>query len=354
MSESVQSVQSVQLAMAAIVGIVRELERADDAEAALQRISDAVLPLLDADHASIRLCDAEAELRSIARSGVGTELPAPSFRRGQGLMGWVAQTGQIARVSDSPADARFERVPGRGFEARSVMSIPLTVGDRVLGVLSVSAARPGVFTEDHEHAGVVVAHCISQALRCSELERQATTDPLTRAYNRSRLLPCLESEMNRARREGHPLSVLLMDLDHFKRVNDRYGHAVGDAVLCSFADIVRGSTRSFDVLIRRGGEEFELVMPATGTVDGWKVAERIRNRLSAKALQVGDALIQQTVSIGLATWDGRESAQALDERADLAMYTAKRMGRDRIVAAKMPRTPPATPRSAEPELTVAR
>ena len=227
--------------------------------------------------------------------------------------------------------------PERGYEARSIISVPLLAGERILGVLSVSSASVGAFSVEHEQAAVVLAHCVGQALRTTELERLATTDALTRAFNRSHLLPSIEAEMNRSRRDNKPLSVLLLDLDHFKTVNDHYGHAVGDAVLCAFAECVRSCVRSFDVLVRRGGEEFELVMPSTGTVEGWKVAERIRARLSERPLQIGDDLaLKQTVSIGLATWDGSESAHDLDLRADLAMYEAKRKGRDRTVAAKMP------------------
>jgi diguanylate cyclase (GGDEF)-like protein len=131
-----------------------------------------------------------------------------------------------------------------------------------------------------------------------------------------------------------------MDLDHFKSVNDLHGHAVGDRVLCRFVDAVRGCVRSFDLIVRRGGEEFELVMPNTGPVEGYRVAERIRAKLASEPLVVRDDLaVHQTVSIGLATWDGHESAEALDQRADQAMYEAKRRGRNRTVTASQPPAP---------------
>ena len=320
-----------------LVEVVAALERGGDVEPALQEVTDRALELFDADHASVRVCTDGAELRSVARSGAGAQAPAPSFRRGQGLLGWAVQTGEVVRVADSASDERFTAVVGRGFDVRSVMSIPLMLGDRVLGVFSVSAARPDAFSEVHEQLGRIVAHCVCQALRTAELEREATTDAMTRALNRSRLLPTLCSEMNRSRREQQPLSVLLMDLDHFKSVNDLHGHAVGDAVLSAFADVVRSCVRSFDVLIRRGGEEFELVMPGTSTVDGFTVAERIRSRLSSAPIQIKGLAIEQTVSIGLATWDGKESPETLDQRADAAMYAAKRRGRDRIIVAKAAR-----------------
>ena len=317
--------------------VAKELSRSRPVDASVQRVTDIALDVVGADHASVRICGPNAELRSLARSGIGADVPAPTFRKGEGLLGWAAQTGEIVRVSDSPMDARFQPNPARGYEARSIMSVPLHSGERILGVFSVSSASVGAFELEHEQAALVLAHCVGQALRTTELERLATTDALTRTYNRSHLLPCIETEMNRSQRETKPLSVLLLDLDHFKDVNDRWGHAVGDAALCAFVDVVRGCVRSFDVLVRRGGEEFELVMPGTGTVEGWKIAERIRTRLCQHALEIrGDIDLKQTVSIGLATWDGRESAASLDQRADLALYEAKRRGRDRTVTAPMP------------------
>lgn len=319
-------------ALRGLASVAEEFAAGRPTDVAMQRVTDLAIDTLQADHASVRVCDHSARLRSLARSGIGASGPAPEFRKGQGLLGWAVQTGKLVRVPDCPIDARFEPTPGRGFEVRSVMSIPLVAGERILGVFSVSAAKPSVFGELHEQVGVVMAHCVGQALRTAELSRLATTDALTRAYNRSQLLPSLESEMNRSAREHKPLSVLLMDLDNFKLVNDEHGHAVGDAVLSAFAEIVRRCVRSFDRLVRRGGEEFELIMPGTTADEGLRVAERIRERLCSEKIRIrSDLAIQQTVSIGLATWDGGETASSLDQRADRAMYEAKRRGRNRVV-----------------------
>lgn len=305
---------------------------------ALQFVTDVSLELFGATHASIRVVDAAALLRSAARSGEGSNDPAPIFKKDEGLIGWAVQHAQPVRVPDSSADTRFARRPDRSFESCSVMSVPLVAGERVLGAFSVSSSTLDAFSEEHEQIAIVIAHAVGQALRCAELERLATTDALTRAFNRSYLVPALSNEMNRARRTEGSMSVLLMDLDHFKSVNDEHGHAVGDQVLCRFVDAVRGCVRSMDLIVRRGGEEFELVMPDTGAVDGFRVAERIRERLAADPLVVRDDLVvRQTVSIGLATWDGQESPEELDQRADEAMYEAKRRGRNRTVIASMPR-----------------
>jgi diguanylate cyclase (GGDEF)-like protein len=172
------------------------------------------------------------------------------------------------------------------------------------------------------------------ALDRARLARLAVTDAQTLAFNHRVLLPRLTEEMERAQRYVIPLSYLLMDLDHFKQVNDTHGHAAGDRVLREFADRVRALVRRPDVLVRRGGEEFVLIMPHTTEPQARIVAERIRQHLESRPLHGADDLeIPQTVSIGVATWNGRDSAQELDQRADAAMYEAKRAGRNRVMVA---------------------
>jgi diguanylate cyclase (GGDEF)-like protein len=321
--------------LADLSAAVRELACADDIERALQLATDAAVSILRAEHASIRLCTAE-DLRAVARSGAGLDDEPPAFRPGEGVMGWVAATGRSARIRDAHDDPRFRVVERRGFSPRSVLSVPILSTDRVLGVFSMSTPEPDAFAADHEHAAFVLGQCAGQALRAAELSRLATIDSLTHAYNRGFLMPSIVREMNRAQREGTTFSVLLMDLDRFKAVNDRFGHAVGDGVLRRFADVVRASVRSVDVLIRRGGEEFVLVMPGTTEEEAIAVAERIREHFESHPSRLGPGDITNTVSIGLAAWNGRETADELDERADQAMYEAKRAGRNCTAVARLP------------------
>ena len=297
----------------------------------LQRVADAALLLLGADHASVRLCEPDGQLRVGARAGVGADLPPPRFERGQGVIGWVAQTGMIARVSDSRSEPRFlDRK--RGFAVGSILSVPVMGPDRTLGVLSASSPTHDAFAADHELLATLLANAAAQVLRMAELREAALTDSQTRTYNRRYLAPRLREELERARRSGDALSVMLLDLDHFKRVNDEHGHAAGDAVLSAFAEVVRSCVRSVDVLVRRGGEEFVLLLPATGFRAARTVAERIRRRLADHTMQPRAGVqLTQTVSIGVASWDREESAEALEERADRAMYEAKRRGRNRVV-----------------------
>jgi diguanylate cyclase (GGDEF)-like protein len=315
--------------------VARDLIEDQRLESGLQRIADTALAVLDGDHASVRLCQPDGSLEACARAGLGSEHPPPRFERGEGILGWVAEHGEVARVSESGREPRFvDRRRERGFDVGSLLSVPIAGGDATLGVLTVSSARPRSFGEADEAIGKLLAAAAAQTVRTAELRELAMTDSQTRAYNRRGLLPRLGEEIERASRHGEPLSLLLIDLDHFKRVNDQHGHAVGDAVLCSFADTVRECVRAADVLFRRGGEEFVLVMPSTHGDQAARVAERLRARLDGAPLRVRDELLlMQTASIGVATWDGAESAEAMEERADLAMYEAKRLGRNRVVVA---------------------
>jgi two-component system, cell cycle response regulator len=321
------------------LGILAEMSQRllDDAcvQSSLQRVADTALQVISADHASVRLCSPDGRLEVAARSGVGSDRPPPPFRTGQGILGWVAETGRVARIGDSLSEPRFVERRERGYAVGSVLSLPLRGGSSTLGVLSVSSPARDAFGEADEAVGQILASAATQALRTAELRQLALTDSQTLAYNRRYLLPRLRQEMERALRHGEPLSLMLLDLDHFKHVNDRHGHAAGDAVLAAFADRVRGSVRAVDVMFRRGGEEFVLIMPTTDEHQALVVAERVRSRLAEEPLQARRGLLlTQTVSIGVATWDGRETAESLEERADLAMYEAKHLGRNRVLVAR--------------------
>jgi len=317
----------------ALAAMTEQLLDASDCAARLQVVTDAALGLTPADHASVRLSQGD-RLQVGARSGVGSDRPAPGFRKGQGILGWVAQTGQTARVADSRIDPRFAPNDARGFAVSSLVSVPIRRRGETLGVLSLSAPQRDAFSAQHEVLATLLAQAAAQALLTSRLEEIAITDAQTLAFNHGHLMPRLREEMDRAVRRGEPLSVLLIDLDHFKRVNDAHGHAVGDLLLRVFADKARDIVRSADVLVRRGGEEFVLIMPGAHAVDAHNVGERMRETLASAPLRLRDGVsVHQTISIGVATWDGRETPELLDERADLAMYEAKRMGRNRVVTA---------------------
>ncbi len=322
-------------ALRVLFDLTRRLTEEAALEEALLVVTEAALELLPADHASVRLFDeARCELLAGARSGAGAHEQPLTFRRGEGIAGWVADQGKVAHVRDTESDPRFLVGTNQGFVVRSLLTVPLWAGGHVVGVLSVSAPQPHAFSGDDETMANLLANCAVPPVERARLQRLALTDPQTMAYNQRYLLPRLTDELNNARRISTPVSVLLADLDHFKRVNDEHGHAAGDEVLRGFVDRVRECVRRPDVLIRRGGEEFVLILPQAGPEQAYRAAERIRECLADSPVSGGEGItVKQTVSIGVATWDGTEDAAHLEHRADQAMYEAKRLGRNRVVSA---------------------
>lgn len=167
------------------------------------------------------------------------------------------------------------------------------------------------------------------------LSEVSARDSLTGLYNRWYVMEKIECEMNRSLRHGSPVTLLMMDIDHFKRVNDTWGHAVGDQVLKAVGQVLRDSCRVYDVPGRYGGEEFCVVLPETALDNSPAVAERIRTRLESSAVPVDGMAINVTASIGIAgigagTADAVLTANALIDRADRALYVAKHRGRNRV------------------------
>jgi two-component system cell cycle response regulator len=218
----------------------------------------------------------------------------------------------------------------------SLIAEPLWSAGQVIGVLSASSPKPRAFDKDDQLMVRLLANCSTPPIERARLRRLSLTDDLTLAYNQRYLSPRYNEEIERARRTGQPLSILMLDLDHFKLVNDKHGHDAGDLALRLFADRVRALVRRVDIFIRRGGEEFLLVMPQTSHAQAKVSAERIRQSLASQDLDLMGARVRVTVSIGVATWDGSEAPEALLRRADVAMYAAKEQGRDRVSVSPPP------------------
>lgn len=166
------------------------------------------------------------------------------------------------------------------------------------------------------------------ARQAIELEQLANTDRLTGLANRRRLEGILDQELQRSRRYGDRVSILMLDLDHFKDINDRLGHPVGDQVLVAVSDLIQSECRLNDTAARWGGEEFLICCPETDATAARSVAERIRQCVESHRFE---AIDQLTVSIGIATLTAEDSVETLIARADRALYAAKRQGRNRVV-----------------------
>jgi two-component system cell cycle response regulator len=178
----------------------------------------------------------------------------------------------------------------------------------------------------------------------AELDRMSRTDGLTNLFNRRHLDEDLARRHSDSRRHGYPMCLLLLDIDHFKHINDAHGHPTGDLVLRAFADHLRTHVRAGDIAGRWGGEEFLVILPRTDLAGALEVAERIRTTTAAALSAAAGQDISVTVSGGCALGPG-DSAEAVVKLADNCLYQAKLAGRDRIVTAALPRSDTYSPRS---------
>jgi diguanylate cyclase (GGDEF)-like protein len=319
--------------LAVLLALTRHLNEEPGLDEAVGAVARAGLQLLGATRASVRVLDeGGARLLSVARAGEGAQDPAPPFDARRGVVGWVIANIQATRVVDCAADPRFEHFPHQRFTMRSMVLAPLHMGPRVVGAFAASHPTVDHFTARDEALAALLANTAVARIEQARLERLAHTDELTRALNRRSLLPRLTQEIARAARYAKPLSLALIDLDHFKRVNDTHGHLLGDRVLAEFAERVRETVRTADILVRWGGEEFVLVLPETDAAAARVVAERVRAAVATRTF-AGPVAVAQTASIGLGTWRAGETPKALLARVDAAAYDAKAAGRDRVVIA---------------------
>ncbi len=253
-----------------------------------------------------------------------TGLVASAVRHGSALGGPGDRVDQL-RVFG-------EHMRLRGLSALRVL--PLRSGDQVLGTLVVGSRRGGAFGGDGARRLEVIALQVADALLRARLfeqtERLASTDGLTGVYNHRTFQLRLDEQLRLALRHGRALSLVLCDVDHFKKVNDVHGHPAGDAVLRGVARLLEEEARATDLVARYGGEEFAVLMPETDGAGALAIAERIRARLEATRFPTDAGELRVTLSLGIATapGDGAEKAR-LVEVADACLYHAKRAGRNR-------------------------
>lgn len=244
----------------------------------------------------------------------------------------VLRTGQTERISVASPDLIVDSLLV-GQPVREILVAQVAFKRVPLGV--VVLATPEAFDRDPieliEVFRADLGLAINNALAHDRLERLAAIDPLTDAYNRRFGLGRLREEYSRAVRAESPLGLLLLDLDHFKVVNDTYGHLVGDRLLRAVAGTCRRVIREGDVLVRYGGEEFLVLLPGAGPEDVVQIGERIRRAVEETVVEDGDSRIRITVSLGGATYrDTAESPEDLVALADQALYVAKDGGRNRV------------------------
>lgn len=257
------------------------------------------------------------------------------FRREISLSGRVMESGKSVILSDLAAEpAQFGYHYGSQEQVRSILSVPMRRQDgKVYGVLTAQSYQPNSYSDDDrtllEMLAAYAAAVLENARLLAEARQLADTDPLTELHNRRFFFEQTQKEFERARRLGNPLSVILLDIDNFKDVNDTYGHAVGDKVLKGVAGRLRQSVREIDFCGRYGGEEFIALILETPVYEAWQVGERLRMRIASEPFKVDKLEISITVSVGIAAVDDTcTDVDTLFVRADRALYDAKDSGRN--------------------------
>jgi diguanylate cyclase (GGDEF)-like protein len=286
--------------------------------------------------------------------GEGAEaLKSLQMLPGEGIAGTVFSTGKARLVDDVGGDPSFAKRfdEASAFRTQSILAVPLIARGRVLGVIElVNCPRDPPFTEDDLTTLTAIADyaaiAIENARNFRRVQELTITDEHTGCYNARHLRAQLEHEVRRSQRFHHPLSLVFLDLDHFKNVNDTHGHLIGSALLKEVGELLIASTRQLDMVFRYGGDEFALMLVETHPEGAVTIARRIRDAFrSRRFMQKHGLEIQLTASIGVATFpDHATSATDLVRAADFAMYAAKAQGRNDVcLADRVPSDPSSAP-----------
>lgn len=253
------------------------------------------------------------------------------------LLQQALRTRSITSVK-VPSDLAIDAV-AVSFRPREVLVVPAWLSGQALGaiVLAFSEEVRLETTRLLEAFQASTSVALNNALTHERFQRLAALDPLTDAYNRRFGLSRLNEEFARSMRNGAPLGMLSFDIDHFKRVNDGYGHLAGDRVLRSVTSAIRAALRDGDILIRTGGEEFLVLAPGAGFSDVETLGERIRRIAELTTIDIGTAEITTTISVGGVAYYGRDAhdPETLLAQVDEAMYASKQSGRNRLTMARI-------------------
>lgn len=266
------------------------------------------------------------------------------FAPGEGVAGKVFEEQRML-LDNNPIEPNFKPYPGEtGSTIHNIMCLPLLVEKRSIGVMNIVNKRTEGFTEaDIAFAGTMASQ-IALTIEKARLYELSITDGLTKLFVHRYFQVSLDNELKRAKRYGSCVSLILLDIDHFKKFNDVYGHQMGDRVLSLSSLVMRDAIRSIDVPCRYGGEEFAIVLPETDAQNALGVAERIRRSIEVYEYPALDGgMLKVTVSLGISSFpEHGTDKMSLIKRADEAMYWSKEAGRNRV-STWSPTGPSSTP-----------
>jgi two-component system cell cycle response regulator len=323
---------------------IEELNRAGSPEQVFLAVLESARQIAPLDFCAVTLVNEIGGLRThrIARmSGVtaqGRALEGTTFNDNNGLVANVVRYGAPLpgrEVSHMDRQVIFDAdTQVRGLASLKIF--PLVAGDRILGTLVAGSRKRAAFDDDAlrmlEVIAIQAAQAVLRAQLYEQMEKMATTDGLTGLLNHRTFQGRFDEALAAARRYGRNCSLILTDIDHFKSVNDTYGHPMGDQVLKGVARIIREKARDTDLVARYGGEEFAIIMPEADVKAALAIAERIREAVMAEVFQTDQGPLKVTLSLGIATFpEVSQDKQGLVDLSDQCLYFAKRHGRNQSV-----------------------
>ena len=328
------------LEITALYGLNKKLNLATDIDEALDKTEKLLKQYLGIDDFSILLLDEGGETLSLSKANHATLAAAydVTFKIGEGICGMVAKTGKPVLVQDVSKEKRFLYYKGTRTNIGSFLSIPLKSGDgKVIGIFNIHKQETNGFKDSdvlvYSASAVHIADAVERSKIIKESKQQAITDSLTQLYSRRYFMNAMERELSNAERYGGTCSFLMIDVDHFKDINDDFGHQAGDKVLQQLGGLFKTYTRKGDLVARYGGEEFAVLMAGVGLKDAAALAEKLR-AMSEQYLKVeegGKPTRTVTISVGVSAYpETGSNVEQIIDYADKALYFAKDSGRNMV------------------------
>lgn len=335
-----QRVQSKAMEFSTLLDVSRALSSKLDLGHRLETMADKVHQIIPYDHCFVFLVEAgerRAKL-SVVRGYEQTKLAGEWVTLHDGFVSLIVKNRQPFLFTDLHERHRRIRLFPSGCHIKlspaSFLGLPMIVEDRVIGIFVITSQQPDAFDGHHKDFLETLCHqaalSVSDAQLHDEVARLATSDGLTGVANHRKFQERLAEEFERSSRHSGTFSLIMLDVDHFKRINDSCGHPVGDQVLKRLAGILILMVRKIDTVARYGGEEFAVLLPNAGRREAAKLADRIRKAVEESRFEIGPTPIPVTVSLGVSTFpEDTRKRQELLEAADQALYAAKKAGRNR-------------------------
>ncbi|MFZ2958934.1 MAG: diguanylate cyclase [Candidatus Ozemobacteraceae bacterium] len=295
-------------------------------------ILETVVKVMHAEKGSLMLLDDAEKMLSI---GVAYGLSDDIMKEtrvgvGEPVAGWVIETGQPLFVEDVESDHAFIAIKKSNIMRGTMMSVPLKAKEKLLGVLNLSRPIPGSFSQKDFELFKNLANQAAIAIENARLYRYAVTDEMTKIYNHRYFQQRLDEELQRADRYESQVSLIMLDVDHFKKFNDTYGHPEGDRVLKTVSKLIEKSVREVDIVARYGGEEFVVICPEKDGEGALTPSNRIRTTIENFDFRINGERVPITVSLGTAAYpEQARSKSELVVFADTALYYSKESGRNR-------------------------